>query len=189
MPILGVVASSISGNLYSSSYDSIATVIVGAGGTPSVTFSSIPSTYTHLQLRVSAREVTGGFDQMYMRVNGDTGANYSKHNMGGSGSSGLVYGGSGSTSSVSIGVIGGSNQVANTFAVSVTDFLDYTNTSKYKTIRALSGIDSNGTGYNWFASGLWQNTNAITSINIFPTGATDFAQYTHFALYGIKGVA
>jgi hypothetical protein len=189
MPIIGVIDSAKSGNLYAASYESISTVTVGAGGASSITFSSIPSTYTHLQLRLSAREVTGGFDQMYMRVNGDTGANYSKHNVGGSGASGLVYGGSASTSSVSIGVIGGSNQVANTFSVSVTDFLDYANTSKYKTIRALSGIDSNGTGYNWFASGLWQNTNAITSINIFPTGATDFAQYSHFALYGIKGVA
>ena len=185
-PILGIWASATTPN-FQTSFESISTVNVGSGGASSITFSSIPSTYTHLQLRFFGREVSGGFDQIYMRVNGDTAANYSKHNVGSSGNSGLVYGGTGGATSVSIGVIGGSNQVANSFSGSITDFLDYANTSKYKTTRSLSGVDSNGTGYNWFSSGLWQNTNAITSINLFPTGATDFAQYTQAALYGIKG--
>ena len=187
MPIIGVIDSAKSGNLYAASYESISTVTVGAGGASSITFSSIPSTYTHLQLRLSAREVTGGFDQMYMRVNGDTGANYSKHNVGGSGASGLVYGGSASTSSVSIGVIGGSNQVANTFSVSVTDFLDYANTSKYKTIRELGGCDNNGDGDIFFNSGLWQSTSAVNTLTFTVGGGTAFSQYTQFALYGIKG--
>jgi hypothetical protein len=180
--------SALAGNetFYPNNFESIATTTVGSGGASSITFSSIPSTYTHLQLRVFSRAVSGGFDQIYMRINGDTGSNYSKHNMGGSGASGLVYGGSGGTTSVSIAAIPGSNQSANVFGASVTDFLDYTNTNKYKTTRAIAGTDNNGTGYNWFASGLWQNTNAITSINIFPAGSVDWAQYTHAALYGIK---
>ena len=184
-PILGIWASAASSAAITS-FESISTVTVGSGGASSITFSSIPSTYTHLQLRVFSREVSGGFDQIYMRVNGDTGSNYSKHNMGGDGT-GLTYGGSGTTSSVSIAAIPGSNQSANVFGASITDFLDYANTSKYKTTRAIAGVDSNGTGYNWFASGLWQNTNAITSINIYPAGIVDFSQYTHAALYGIKG--
>jgi hypothetical protein len=53
MPILGIIASAITGNLVTTSYESIETVTVGSGGSATVlTFSSIPATYTHLQIRV-----------------------------------------------------------------------------------------------------------------------------------------
>ena len=55
MPILGVIASGISGHLTppwpDNSYYQIGTTTVGAGGSSSITFSSIPATYTHLQIR------------------------------------------------------------------------------------------------------------------------------------------
>jgi hypothetical protein len=50
MPILGIIASSRLGNLVTTSYESIATVTVGGGGSASASFTSIPATYTHLQL-------------------------------------------------------------------------------------------------------------------------------------------
>jgi hypothetical protein len=51
MPILGIIASAITGNLVTTSYESIETVTVGSGGSATVTFSSIPATYTHLQIK------------------------------------------------------------------------------------------------------------------------------------------
>ena len=67
------------------------------------------------------------------------------------------------------------------------DILDYTNTNKNKTVRVLQGFDENGSGVVAFNSFLYStNTNAITSLTLTSSG-TSFAQYSSFALYGIKG--
>jgi hypothetical protein len=50
----------------------------------------------------------------------------------------------------------------------------------------LTGIDNNSNGVLFFSSGVWRNTNAVTRIDL--TAGTDYVQYTHIALYGIKGV-
>jgi len=80
----------------------------------------------------------------------------------------------------------GNTAGANIFGAFVADILDYKNTNKYKTIRALSGNDQNGGGLIGFHSGLWQNTNAITSITITEFNGNNWMQYSHFALYGCK---
>ena len=73
MPILGVIDSSKSGNLYSASYESIATVSVGSGGAANVEFTSIPQTYTHLQLRAISRGTgTTAAEEVNMNFNNDT---------------------------------------------------------------------------------------------------------------------
>ena len=83
----------------------------------------------------------------------------------------------------------GGGMTANTFGAGVIDILDYAKTNKYKATRQLSGISSNATvgdrDYLLYGSGLWRSTSAITSITL--TG-NSFVQYSHFALYGIKGV-
>jgi len=186
MPILGIIASAISGNLFapSGAYDSIATTTVGGAGAATVTFSSIPATYTHLQVRFIAR--TGSASSVYFRFNNDSGSNYSgRHRLTGDGASAAA---SGSSSQAQIYTFGTSGlpTAASTFGVGVADVLDYANTNKYKTFRQLDGWDSNGSGVVEFVSGAWMNTNAITEINIgLDTGS--FVQYSQFALYGIKG--
>jgi hypothetical protein len=75
--------------------------------------------------------------------------------------------------------------VANTFGTFILDILDYKDTNKYKTARSLDGSDANGSGEISLRSGSWRNTAAITSITLTPTG-TGIAQYSSFALYGIK---
>ena len=80
-----------------------------------------------------------------------------------------------------------SGQTANAFAVCVIDILDYANGNKYKTIRTIGGYDINGGGQEGLFSNLWKNTNAITDITIKVVGGSNFAQYSSFALYGIKG--
>jgi hypothetical protein len=85
------------------------------------------------------------------------------------------------------GAITGSTATANVFAVTVLDLLDYTSTSKYKTVRNLAGYDSNGFGSIALNSGLWMNTVAVTSISISPRVGTLFNANSRFSLYGIKG--
>ena len=186
MPILGVTASSISGHLIAPDTGvmfPIGMVQVGSAGASTVSFSSIPSTYTHLQVRFM------NFGQsstaQYFRLNGDAGSNYARHLLVGSGSSAAAYAGASQTE---LWPISGLN-TTNLAAVGVIDILDYKNTSKYKTTRTLGGIDNNGGVTNnevALSSGLWMNTNAITSITFFPLSG-NFTQHSSFALYGIKG--
>jgi len=190
MPILGVIASSISGSISSSSYESIATTTVGAGGTSSVTFSSIPSTYTHLQIRCISRAIrssqTGA--ELAVQFNSDaTTTNYRSHLLNGDGSSASAQ-----TDQAFGGVyalrVPGSSALANNQGSSVVDILDYTSTVKNKTVRILTGYDNNGSGYLSLASGVWLNSStAISSVSIIPAYATSIDQYSSFALYGIKG--
>ena len=174
-------------------YQSIATVTVGSGGSSSVTFSSIPSTYTHLQVRIFFTPYSSAGDSfVFAKINGDTGANYAYHWLSGNGSSAGSSGASGSSNGIIFGVATGTGNSSLYVSSSIVDILDYTNTNKNKTIRAFSGIDQNtnsgvgGTSQLYFFSGLWASTSAISSITInSPYG--NFNQYSSFALYGIKG--
>jgi hypothetical protein len=189
MPILGVIASQISGRLFapSGAYDSIATVTVGAGGANTVSFTSIPSTYKHLQIRMFARDSrTSTLNNASFQINGDTATNYAAHALYADGTSVSSFGAP-TQNLAYVGTFPSASTTASVFGVSVTDVLDYTNTNKYKTFKALTGFDSNGAGSARLFSGLWMSTSAITSITFKPEGSGDFVQYSHFALYGIKG--
>ena len=194
-PILGIYASQISGHLFapSGAYDSIATTTVGAGGAASITLSSIPSTYTHLQLRIFAQSsrATYAIDNGYIQFNGDTASNYAYHNINGDGASASVAASTSQTSIQPGDRVIGTSVSPGTWGSLVIDILDYANTSKYKTTRALSGCDTNGVvagfaGMVNLASGLWQSTSAINSIK-FAAVNGNLNQYTSVALYGIKG--
>jgi hypothetical protein len=172
--------------IFAGSYESIETVTVGAGGVANFTFTSIPSTYTHLQLRgiVRSNQAGSGITTSTLQFNSDTGSNYTYRNLIGNGTGASA----GSVAPATASVITNAPQLSatsNAFGFTIIDILDYTNTNKYKTIRALHGADLNGSGQIILSSGLWMNTSAITSITVNP--ASDAVQYTHFALYGIKG--
>lgn len=177
-PILGIIASSQQPQ-FLSSFESIATVTVGSGGSSSITFSSIPSTYKHLQIR----GISFYGSWMGMRFNGVSTVNtYNSHYIRGNGSV-ADSGTSGADDSIRFGIGG---DTTNPTGV-VVDILDYTSTNKYKTIRSLSGGDNNGSGSVVLGSGFFLgNTNAITSITIVNYFGGNFPQYSSFALYGCK---
>lgn len=161
------------------SYESIAT-LSGNGSSTSLTFTSIPSTYKHLQIRALGRNSSG-----YIRFNSDTGANYARHWIRGSGAAVSANSGTSQTEAFAF-EFPDNTDTANIYGAGIVDILDYADTNKRKTIRSLTGTDKNGSGSIYFFSGLWMNTAAITSITIYsPANAptTD----TKFALYGIKG--
>lgn len=192
-PILGIIASANQGQFISySAYDSIATVTVGSGGSSSITFTSIPSTYKHLQIRGISRINTTATGASYnlLQFNSDTtGGNYYEHDLAGTGAIvvGQAYAGQ-NGEGVYFGESTRNNLTSGIFCANISDILDYTNTSKYKTVRTLTGWDANGSGEVYFQSNLWMSTSAVTSITINPVATKAFTQYTSFALYGIKGV-
>lgn len=164
----------------------IDSVTVGAGGAASIDFTSIPSTYQHLQIRVSARGTTAATDQeQYITYNSTSTNYYSAHILYGTGSSALSTVSTYSSVNLVPRLVAASS-TASTFSSYITDILDYANTNKNKTIRSLGGFDANGSGEIDLMSGLWMNTSAITSINIRPSTG-NFAQYSKFSLYGYMG--
>ena len=191
MPIPGIFASSVLSD--TSAYFPIATTTVASGGTASITFSSIPNTYTHLQLRITAQSnrTTYGIDNAYFQFNSDTTANYSYHFMNAEGTS-AGYSTAINSTSISAGDrIIGTSVGSGTWGSLIVDILDYTNTSKYKTTRYLSGCDTNGlvagfAGMVNFGSGMWLDTSAINTIKFAAFGG-NLNQYTIATLYGIKG--
>ena len=164
------------------SYESISTTTVGASPVSSISFTSIPATFTHLQIRYTA--LNSAAVNHSMQFNSDTGANYSWHELYGDGSTAAAASGSNQTF---IKASYSANSTASYTNAIIIDILDYANTNKYKTSRALAGVDINGAGgYAFLRTGNWRNTAAITSVQIFPTSG-NFTQYSSFALYGIKG--
>jgi hypothetical protein len=189
-PILGIWASQNYPRV-TPSYESIQTVTVGGGGSATVSFTSIPSTFKHLQVRYLAQTNRGtyGTDNILIRLNSDTAGNYSVHSITGDGAS-VTAGAGTSTTQFSSQATG--SGASTTYGAGVMDLLEYANTNIYKTSRILSGADHNGTiaGYGGqilFSSGGWRSTSAVTTIQFRPEFGSAFTQYSQFALYGIKG--
>jgi hypothetical protein len=173
-----------------SSYESIATVN-GTGSSGTITFSSIPATYASLQLRYISRNTAAGTgsDNVLFRFNSDTGSNYAFHSLNGNGS---VASASGSATQTSIRFNNGSTnngETAGIMTVGIVDIFDYASTTKNKTVKAFQGNDNNGnsTALLRLVSGLWMNTNAISTITLTLNLANNFTTASTFALYGVKG--
>lgn len=185
-PILGIWASGISPSALANSYESIASTTVGAGGASSVIFNSIPNTYQHLQVRYSVRSsFAAGSDIVLARANADSGNNYAAHRIYGDGSTAAAQAFTPQTYFLGPDCPAASSG-ANIFGIGIMDYLDFANTNKNKTMRALGGRDESGSGYVWLNSGLWINTGAITSLTVF-CGNGNLVQNSIVSLYGIKG--
>ena len=136
-----------------------------------------------------------GVDDVSLQFNSDSGSNYAAHELQGNGSSAYSASATSQTSSQiawgTAGTTSGNGTVAN-WGAFVIDILDYTNTSKNKTVRILSGNDMNGTGYGSvggrvdLVSALWMSTNAINSITFSAPSTRSFTQYSSLELYGVN---
>jgi hypothetical protein len=188
-PILGIWASAQQGAFAVGDYESIATTTVGAGGASSVTFSSIPSTYTHLQIRFFARSSVR--ERINLTFNSDTGSTqYTAHRLYGVfDGTNMVTASEARVDRAAIWLMSASGVPTSTsvFAGGVLDVLDYGNTNKYKTTRNLAGYDDNGTNGQFITleSGFWKSTSAVSSLTMTMESGS-FQQYSSFALYGCK---
>jgi hypothetical protein len=167
------------------SYESIATIIP-SGSTNTVSFTSIPSTFKHLQLRLFQKDnYASPLNACNVRFNSDSGSNYASHRLIGDGSSASADGGV-SQNGMSLDLYASNNN--SSYGVAIIDILDYANTNKYKTARSLCGYDANGDGRIQLNSGLWMSTTAVTSISFTIGGSgVNWTANSNFALYGIKG--
>ena len=191
MPIVGSFAGASArayglgagGGLALDGFYQIATTTVGASAVSDITFTGIPSTYKHLQIRgifISTADV-----DPQMRFNSDTSANYSSHALRGSGGSPTAQYLSGITTNIWFGAQNGTDTTK--IMSRVVDILDYADTNKYKTVRIMNTSANNTTTESIeLISGNWRSTSAITSIALTLNGST-WKQYTSVALYGITG--
>lgn len=162
-------------------YDALASYTVPSGGVASITFT-VPDGYKHLQLRAVCSNAYGsGNSNVSVYMNGDeTTSNYYSHYLYGTGS-GTPSSASSSTPLYTFEASGNSTYPTTV----ILDIADYSSTSKYKTTRALSGYDANGSGLISLTSCLWKNTNAITSMK-FVAQDGNWNAGSKFDLYGVK---
>lgn len=193
MPILGIVASSITNGLVTDTgaMFPIAMTNVGSSGAATVTFNLIPDTYKHLQIRVFGRGTgTGNREFISARFNNDTASNYYWQGLNGSGGGSADSqnsGGAVSNLNWGFSVIPQSDAPAFITGSAIIDILEYANTSKLKVTRSFAGQDQNTTnGRVNQVSGLWNSASKITRIDI-SLGSGSFAEGSQVSLYGIKG--
>lgn len=188
MPVLGIIASGQQ-LAAANSYESIATAN-GTGSSNTISFTSIPSTYKHLQVRILARNtVSAGTGMTSIRVNPNsdvTATNYAMHDLSGDGTTAAASGAANTFYSFRAAYLNGA--AANLYGVAILDIMDYASTSKYKTMRTISGGNDNGVSESVIilSSGLWMSTSAITSLDL-RIAANSFTTGSTIALYGIKG--
>jgi hypothetical protein len=164
-------------------YQLISSNTVGSGGTGSITFSSIPSTYTDLNLICSVRGNNAANYQIgKITFNGAT-TGFSTTILEGTGSAVSSYAGG----DLSFVIGDGANQTASTFG-NVSIYIPNYAGSTAKSVSVDSVNENNATAaYALLVAGLWTGTAAITSIDIASSGGVStFNQYSSFYLYGIK---
>ena len=157
-------------------YTPIATQTL-SGTSTNVSFTSIPSTYTDLHLVIAVGNSVAG-NVVRMRVNSDTGTNYSRTELAGNGTSVLTTRLSNQTQ---FNLDGNSNSSTTPTEVITVELMNYANTNTYKTI--LTRASNTAYATEAFVQ-LWRSTAAISQIDIFPQASTFVAGST-FTLYGI----
>jgi hypothetical protein len=167
-------------------YDSIATVIVGAGSPSVVSITSIPQTYTHLQARIIVQGTTAfNVPFLGLGINGDTSNVYGTHRLVGDGTTVTAVGNASQSQMIFPRFPDTATpNYTNMFGAMIIDYLDYTGGNKNPTVRGYGGYDANGSGQISLNSGVRLNTAAITSVQFNSAG---LAAGSSFALYGIKG--
>lgn len=161
----------------------IATVTVGAGGAASMDFTSIPSTYTDLCVKICARTTNAAVnDNVSIRPNGNT-TNRSARRLYGQGISAL----SDTLTDIVVGNIAGANATASTFGNAEFYLPNYAGSSN-KSFSNDGVNESNvATGVAMsIVAGLWSSTAAITSLNLYTESGSNFVQYSTATLYGIS---
>jgi hypothetical protein len=158
-------------------YDAIATqTLTSATGT--VTFSSVPQTYTDLIL-VSSRQQASA-TRLLLRFNNDTSSLYSDTWITGEGAN--PFSGRDTGNAISIGGIW-NGTTTTTWATNITHIMNYTNTTTFKSTLTKDANDKNGSGTVEAIVGLYRSTSAITTVNV--VGGSNFAIGSTFTLYGI----
>jgi hypothetical protein len=170
----------------SNDYEAIASTVVVGSSVPHITFSSIPNTYKHLQIRGLVRTTQNSVQNgCAFQLNGDTGSNYAWNQFYTS-SGGTPTAESYQDNVLRLGELPSANAPAGVFGFVILDIYDYTSTDKYTTCHESGGSDRNGTGFLGTNYGVWRNTAVVNSVKLFES-SSNWAVGSMFSLYGIKG--
>lgn len=161
-------------------YSPIATQTLGSNST-TVTFSSIPSTYTDLVLVMTGN--MSGNGEPWVQLNSDTASNYAATFMIGNGSTSYTGGTSNDTKALIAGHLNYWPNSSTTVATTIVQFSNYANTSTYKYFLSR---DSQGASEVGQYIGQWRSTSAINTITISATNSAQYRSGTTFTIYGIK---
>jgi hypothetical protein len=163
-------------------FELIASSTVGSGGASTITFSSIPSTYTDLALKLSVRSNSAGFREVWVNPNGSS-ANGTSRILQGSGSAASSY------TATRYQVFGATNptgSTSNTFS-SIDFYIPNYAGSANKSLSADGVGENNATeAYAELSASLWSITSAITSLDIVLSASASFVEYSTAYLYGVK---
>jgi len=161
-----------------------------SGSATTWTKSSIPSSYDHLYLEFSARSDRGSSsrDEMTVRLNGDTGSNYSVTQMFAV-SAGSIGSQRQSTTAIEKIYLPASSSTADTFGAGTLWIPNYANTANFKQVLIQAACEgATNTNYEWglaVCAGLWTSTAAVNQITLGILTGTNFVQYSTFTLYGV----
>ena len=159
----------------SSTYTPIASTTLGSAAS-TITFSSISGSYTDIRLILNTISPSNS-DTLQIRLNSDSGTNYSSTILGGNGTT------AGSERRTSTNYIFVSNNYVNvTNGTAIFDFMNYSNSTTYKTVLMRSGNAANSTTAS---VGLWRSTSAITAIELSIASSYTFGSGTTATIYGI----
>lgn len=165
-------------------YQAIATVTVSTATTTSFQFTSIPSTYTDLLLKLSLRTTAANVTQyISMTFNGNSSNIYSDLRLQGEGSGTPASYTNSNINEVYFGTSSAASATANTFSNIEIYIPNYTSSAN-KILTSTCVAENNGaTSIQWTSAGVWANSAAISSITLSPA---TYVQYTSGTLYGIK---
>jgi hypothetical protein len=170
-----------------STFTKIASVTVGSTPVSTIDFSSIPSTYTDLCLKMSLRTNRAGtFDYVTINFNGSS-ANFSLKTLQGDGAGGSPASYNRGTFGVNfIGRSDGATATANTFANGDIYIPNYAGSRNKSSSTDMVNEDNVNTAYANMTAGLWAQTTAINQLTITNGTGNSYVQYSTATLYGIK---
>lgn len=157
----------------------------GTGSSGIIDFTSIPATYKHLQIRYTAKNTSTSAD-LNITFNNVTTASYARKHMVGNSVS-MAAAQTVSASNISLLDAVAPSTTANVTTNGVIEILDYAESTKNKTLRAMYGlIQAYSTSRIYLASGFLESTTAVSRITLTASG-NNFSTVSRFSLYGIKG--
>ena len=164
-------------------YNLISSNTVGSGGVVTVTFSSIPATYTDLAIKISARSDRASTNDYFSMKFNSNSSGYTDKETYGDGNSIIQSETNNSTTSAFMFIINGASTTANTFSSTDIYIPNYA-AAINKSVSSLSVSENNAaSAIEGFNTNLWANTAAITSISFTAIG--NYVQYSTFSLYGV----
>jgi len=164
-------------------YTLISSVTVGAGGASNIEFTSIPATYTDLELKISLRANNSAVSSynIGIRLNSAT-SNYAERWLRGSGTSAATSSSSSSTS-IYLGEIPSTEEASN-FGNGTIYIPNYTSSNNKSISSDTVQERAQTNGYLTFCTGIYSSSSAISTITLL--SSQNLTQYSTAYLYGIK---